>query len=187
VTVPGPGGPIFVPGPGGGAPPVTGPAPPSAALITLRPGAANLTNGANVADLAVLPTIRFRRNSAATFTFSVPAGASAFGPRLRLQWGFFRNAPTAEIALTWEVTLRLHGAGDDLLAPGALPPVAINAQTPAAQENRLQTTAFVPLPPPPSAQPALGVATVTLRTAANLPGQLEVHLIVADLDLAGGL
>jgi hypothetical protein len=188
VTVPGPGGPIFVPGPGGGAPPVTMPAPPFATLITLRPDAATLTTTPNtpVVDFAGVRAIRFRRNSSATFAFSFPPGATAAGARVRLQWGFLRTGTAADTALTWEVTLRLLAAGDDLFAAPALPPVAITAQTPAAQDNRLQATAFVPLPSPPAAQPTFGTFTVTLRTTAAIPGALEIHLILADLDLGGG-
>jgi hypothetical protein len=187
VTMPGPGGPIFVPGPGGGTPPVTVPTPALATMITLRPDAAVLT-GASAVDFDGLRAIRFRRNESATFAFSVPPGITGVGAGLRLLWGFLRTAPGADIPLTWEATLRLLGTGDDLLAPPALlPPVAIAAQTPAAQENRLQATAFVPVPSPPAAQPRFGALTVTLRTtAASIPNQLQIHLILADLDLGGG-
>jgi hypothetical protein len=185
VTVPGPGGPILVPGPGGGGTPVILPGPATAGLITLRPGAANLTNAATVSDFAGLPAIRFRRNSAATFAFSLPAGASAAAPRVRLQWGFLRTGAAPDMALTWELTLRLRAAGEDLLAPAPLPPLAIAAQTPTAQDNRLQATAFVPLAAPPSTQPVLGALTLTLITGAAIPGALEIYVILADLDLGG--
>jgi len=187
VTVSTPGGPSFAPGTGGSLPPPIAPPPAAATLITLRPNAASLINPAAIEDFAGIPAIRFRRNGGATFPFSIPPGFAGGTVRLRLQWGFLRANPTPDIALTWEASLRLQGLNDDLLAaPPALPPATITAQTPPGREGRLLTTAFVSVPRGPSVQPTLGVLSLFLRTAVNLPAQLQIYLIVADLDLGRG-
>jgi hypothetical protein len=65
--------------------------------------------------------------------------------------------------------------------------VAIAGQTPPAQDGLLLSSAFVTLPRGPSVQPTLGVLTLFLRTAAAMPGPLEIHLLVADLEVGRGV
>jgi hypothetical protein len=165
-----------------------GPANTSSTIITLSPGSASPATLLGTAAFAGnAPSVRFRRNTTATFTFTVPPGTSSTtSVALRLQWAFTKAAGGADVSLTWEASLRLQGANDDLSFPSTGTPVEINATTSDATSQRLLSTPFVSLPRGATAQPILGFLTLTLRSTAALPATTEIHLLLAELALTPG-